>query len=75
MNIRPNPQPKIGTIAQVAIQCRNPCTEETGTFLFTGNSHRNTSSVVSPTFSDIWELFKWTKNHDWKCQGASYVKL
>lgn len=74
-DICPNPQPKRGTIARVAVQCKNPCTEETGTFLFTGGCHRVTSAIVSPTFSGIWELFQWCKTHGWQCQREAYIKV
>ena len=45
-----------GLIARVAIQCQCPDTGETGTFLFSGESHRNKLSRVTPVFDDLHEL-------------------
>ncbi len=64
------------TIAQVAIQCDHPETGKTGTWLFTGESHRIPGTSVSPVFPDCYTLFKefcqpngWINTH-----GGSYMK-
>ncbi len=46
-----------GTIARLAIQCDCPDTGETGSFLFTGESHRAKGSRVTPVYDDLSELF------------------
>lgn len=46
-----------GLIARVAIQCVCPDTGITGSFLFSGDSHRASQSRVSPIYSDLAELF------------------
>lgn len=46
-----------GLIARVAIQCVCPDTGETGSFLFSGESHRASCSRVSPVYDDLAELF------------------
>jgi len=68
------PQPKKGTIAQVAIQCVSPDTGETGTFLFIGESHRNINSTVSPVMGGVVELYEWAKRHKWVINRDHYIK-
>ena len=45
-----------GTLAQVAIQCIDPETGMTGSWLFTGLSHRELGSRVTPVFADVYDL-------------------
>ena len=52
----PLPLPR-GLIARVAIQCDCPDTGHTGSFLFTGATHRASGSRVSPVYDDLAELF------------------
>lgn len=52
-----------GTIARVAIQCECPDTGLTGSFLFTGESHKTKGSRVSPIYDDLAELFPAVKAH------------
>lgn len=54
-----------GTLAQVAIQCNCPDTEQVGCFLFTTQSHRNKGTRCSPVFADLAELFLWAKANNW----------
>ncbi|HSS99163.1 MAG TPA: hypothetical protein VLK33_19145 [Terriglobales bacterium] len=53
-----------GTIARVAIQCDCPDTGLTGSFLFTGESHKTKGSRVTPVYDDLAELFPAVKA-DW----------
>lgn len=62
-----------GTIARPAIQCVEPVSAKEGCFLFTGDSHRETGSAVSPVFDDLYELFQWCQANGWKGVGAAYV--
>lgn len=55
-----------GTLAYLAIQCTCPDTQQTGSFLFTGETHRNPDSRVSPVFDDCVELFQWCNANGWK---------
>ena len=54
-----------GLIARVAIQCDCPDTGKTGSFLFSGESHRNKHSRVTPVYSDLHEMFNAIKP-DWE---------
>ena len=54
-----------GTIARLAIQCICPDTGEKGSFLFTGESHFNKGSRVTPVYEDLQELFSSVKP-DWR---------
>jgi len=54
-----------GLIARVAIQCECPDTGATGSFLFSGESHRNKQSRVTPVYDDLHELFHAVKA-DWR---------
>lgn len=47
-----------GLIARLAIQCDCPDTGETGSFLFSGESHRNKHSRVTPVYADLCDLFQ-----------------
>jgi len=49
--------PRNGLIARVAIQCDCPDTGLTGTFLYSGESHKNKQSRVTPVFDDLVEMF------------------
>lgn len=49
--------PLRGTIARLAIQCDCPDTGATGSFLYTGESHRQRLSRVTPVYDDLAELF------------------
>lgn len=46
-----------GLIARLAIQCECPDTGKTGSFLYSGESHRNKQSRVTPIYNDLAELF------------------
>ncbi len=68
-----------GLIARVAIQCTCPDTGATGSFLFSGESHRNKLSRVSPVYDDLAELFpavraEWQEVTDGNC-GNGYTKI
>ena len=54
-----------GLIARVAIQCDCPDTGKTGSFLYSGESHRNKHSRVTPIYDDLHELFHAVKP-DWQ---------
>lgn len=74
----PLPLPR-GLTARVAIQCDCPDTGHTGSFLFSGESHRSAGSRVSPVYDDLSELFPAVRA-DWQevvpgnC-GHGYTKL
>lgn len=66
-----------GLIARVAIQCDCPDTGATGTFLFSGESHRNKHSRVTPVYDDLHELLcsvkpQWQEIKDGNC-GLGFV--
>lgn len=61
-----------GTIARTAIQCICPDTGKTGSFLFTGESHRIQGSRVTPVFPDLAELFIFIKSA-WEPIGHDYI--
>lgn len=46
-----------GLFARVAVQCTCPDTGATGSFLFTGESHRTSCSRVTPVYADLAEMF------------------
>ena len=71
MNTPPTP----GTFAKVAIQCKYPGTTKEGSFLFTGDSHRNPNNIRSPRFNDCAELHRYAVENGWKSEGSGYVKL
>lgn len=48
-----------GLIASAAQICVDPETGATGSFFFSGDSHRTLGSRVSPVFADTHELFQW----------------
>jgi hypothetical protein len=50
-----------GLIARIATQCIDPVTGKTGSFLFTGDSHKEEDSRVSPLFGNLSDLFIWAK--------------
>lgn len=52
-----------GLIARLAIQCECPDSGITGSFLFSGESHRNKHSRVTPVFDDLAELFPAVREH------------
>jgi hypothetical protein len=56
---------KKGLIARLAIQCVCPDTGETGDFLFSGESHRNKQSRVTPIYHHLGALFDAVKP-DWE---------
>ena len=63
-----------GTIARLAIQCICPDTGVEGSFLFTGESHHQKLSRVTPVYDDLAELFPAVKA-DWeeaRCGDAGY---
>ncbi len=62
-----------GTIARTAIQCTCPDTGKTGSFLYTGTSHRESGSRVSPVCRDLAELYTWTAENDWLSEGGAHV--
>ena len=75
--------PYNGLIARVAIQCECPDTGVTGTFLFSGESHRSKHSRVTPVYNDLHELLtslnfpnsNWTEVQDGNCSfGFIYNK-
>ena len=59
-----------GTIGRIAIQCVNPETQETGSFLYTGPSHRDKGAIVSPVFGGVLELYQWTRANGWHTQAG-----
>jgi hypothetical protein len=66
--------PVRGTIARLAIQCDCPDSGLTGSFLFTGESHKTKGSRVSPVYDDLAELFPAVKQ-DWvevSCGNGAY---
>jgi hypothetical protein len=62
-----------GTIARLAISCNCPDTGIEGTFLFTGESHRNEGSRISPIFPSLYELCGWMRTNGWKEVGGAYT--
>lgn len=62
-----------GTIAREAIQCVCPDTGALGSFLFTGESHRNKGSRVSPVCADLAELYIWARENGWVSEGGARV--
>jgi hypothetical protein len=63
-----------GLHARSVIQCVEPDTGEIGCWLFTGDSHREPGSRVSPVFSDCLELFTWCRRNNWRRYGlAGYL--
>jgi hypothetical protein len=68
-----NTQLPNGLIARVAIQCEHPVTHQTGSFLFSGDTHRNADSVHSPCLPDLYELHQWCLGNYWVSVGSGYV--
>jgi hypothetical protein len=62
-----------GLIAYAAIQCTHPETGETGDWLYTGSSHREQDSAVSPVFPDLIGLFNWARENHWVSYGPGFV--
>lgn len=54
------------TLAQVAVHCTDPETNQVGTFLFIGDSWRKPNSRVSPVFPGLAELYAWAAIAGWK---------
>lgn len=69
----PHPSPVRGTIARVAVQCVCPDTGLTGSFLFTGETHRNPGSRVTPVYPDCASLFI-ASRAEWESIGDAYAK-
>ena len=61
-----------GTIARTAIQCDYP-NGKTGTFIFTGEDHRNPDAIVSPLFPSVYEMVKWANANNWTSYAGPYV--
>lgn len=62
-----------GLVARVAIQCEHPETKQIGTWLFSGQSHREIGAAKSPLFPDCVALFEWCRANNWKGYGDGYV--
>lgn len=62
-----------GTIARLAMQCTHPVLKKTGTWLFTGDSHRIVGSGVSPLFADCLECFEWARNNNFEPCGVDFI--
>jgi len=56
-----------GTICRIASQCIDPETGNTGTWLFSGQDHREKDSRRTPLFPDFYSLCRWI--HD-ECPGT-----
>jgi hypothetical protein len=52
-----------GTLVRTAIQCQHPVTGETGSFFFSGNTHRDPASVHSPVFPSLYDLYRWARDN------------
>ncbi len=61
-----------GLLASVALQCIHPTTGEGGDFLFSGDSHRDPDSIVSPVFNDLQELWDWARLNNWESVGGRF---
>lgn len=64
--------PYSGLIARTAIQCVCPDTGKTGSFLFSGESHRNKGSRVTPVFNDLTALYQFLNFNDWIPANINY---
>jgi hypothetical protein len=64
-------KPAQGVLASLATQCTCPDTGLTGSFLFTGESHRNPGSRVSEVYPGLAELFPAIKR-DWETIGGGF---
>lgn len=51
--------------ARIAVQCTCPDTGLTGSFAFTGESHRIKNTRVSPVCTCLTKLFPWLKANGW----------
>lgn len=57
---------KENQIARFTICCVHPELKKTGSWLFTGESHRIPGTSISPFFNDVAELFKWANSNGWR---------
>jgi hypothetical protein len=55
-----------GLLADVAVQCPDPETGKTGSWLFAGESVKASGARVSPVFIDCYELFQWALRNKWE---------
>lgn len=62
-----------GTIARVAIQCIDPRSGKTGTWLFTAESYKDAENAVSPLCRDVAELSQWCRANNWQAVGGGYI--
>lgn len=62
-----------GTVASMAMQCDYPINGKTGTFLYTGESHKDSGAIVSPLFDSVYDLVQWTKSNEWTSFYDRYV--
>ena len=54
-----------GLLASIAMQCIHPDTNETGDWLFSGESHKNKGSGVTPVFPDFVALLDYCQANGW----------
>lgn len=62
-----------GLLASVAIQCTEPESGKTGSFLFIGDSHKGKDAAVSPVFADTMALHKWCSENGWRSIAGRYI--
>jgi hypothetical protein len=62
-----------GLLASVAVQCADPKTGKVGSFLFTGESHKNESAVISPILPDTYALHQWCMANGWRSIADRYI--
>jgi len=59
-------EPMKGLLATMAIQCTCPDAGTIGSFLFSGESWRNSGSRVTPVFHDLYEAYQWMQANGWE---------
>lgn len=62
-----------GLLASVAVQCEDPASGKTGSFLFIGESHKGKDAIVSPVMTDTYELHKWCMANGWRSIAGRYI--
>lgn len=67
--------PYDGLIARTATQCACPNSGETGSFLYSGDSHKEKGSRVTPVCADLCELYAYLRENRWESVGhnGAYV--
>ena len=62
-----------GTLCDVASQCVDPETGVTGSWLFSGGSHKEPDARVTPVFKDLHECFTWIYKNGFRGLGGRWI--